>query len=177
ISIPSVVTSIGNNAFSNCSGLTSISIPSGVTSIGNNAFYDCSGLTSIVVNENNNNYCDIDGVLYSKDKKTLLGYPSGKENSSFYLPNTVYVIGVNSFRGANNLINFDLTSNIRKIDNSAFTSCRGLTSVNIPSSVISIGNNAFYNCTNLTNITIRKAVDSISGSPWGAPNATVTWNP
>ena len=47
--IPNSVTSIGNSAFSDCSGLTSISIPNSVTSIGNYAFYYCSGLTSISI--------------------------------------------------------------------------------------------------------------------------------
>jgi len=45
--IPSSVTSIGSDAFSHCTGLTSITIPNSVTSIGNNAFYDCSNLKDI----------------------------------------------------------------------------------------------------------------------------------
>ena len=49
ITIPSSVTSIGGGAFSGCSGLTSLSIHLGVTSIGGHAFYNCSGLTSIYV--------------------------------------------------------------------------------------------------------------------------------
>ena len=49
ITIPDSVTSIGNSAFEGCSGLTSITIPDSVTSIGNSAFEDCSGLTSITI--------------------------------------------------------------------------------------------------------------------------------
>ena len=49
LTIPSGVTSIGNQAFYDCSGLTSLTIPSGVTSIGNYAFYGCSGLTSLII--------------------------------------------------------------------------------------------------------------------------------
>ena len=47
--IPNSVTSIGNSAFCDCSGLTSITIPNSVTSIGNSAFMNCSGLTSITI--------------------------------------------------------------------------------------------------------------------------------
>jgi len=45
--LESGVTSIGSNAFYNCSGLESVTIPDGVTSIGSNAFYGCKGLTDV----------------------------------------------------------------------------------------------------------------------------------
>ena len=49
ITIPNSVTSIGNGAFYNCSGLSSVTIPNSVTSIGNTAYYNCSGLSSITI--------------------------------------------------------------------------------------------------------------------------------
>ena len=52
ITIPNSVTSIGNAAFSGCSGLTSITIPNSVTSIGNEAFNGCSGLKTVTINSN-----------------------------------------------------------------------------------------------------------------------------
>ncbi len=48
-SIPTSVTSIGNNAFYLCNGLTNVTIPSSVTSIGSSAFYACNGLTSVTI--------------------------------------------------------------------------------------------------------------------------------
>ena len=62
-----------------------------------------------------------------------------------------------------------------EILSNTFDSCTSLTNITIPSSITSIDSTAFLNCTNLTQITINKAQDSISGAPWGAPNATVTW--
>ena len=62
-----------------------------------------------------------------------------------------------------------------KILSCTFESCTSLTNITIPSGITSIDSTAFIDCTNLTQITINKAQDSISGAPWGAPNATVTW--
>ncbi|MBQ2378605.1 MAG: leucine-rich repeat protein, partial [Clostridia bacterium] len=77
VTIGNSVTSIGSLAFSDCSSLASVTIGNSVTSIGWGAFEDCSSLTAIEVNENNSAYCDIDGVLLTKNKKTLLAYPGG----------------------------------------------------------------------------------------------------
>ena len=49
VTIPNSVTSIGDYAFSECSSLTSVTIPDNVTSIGENAFYDCNNLTSVTI--------------------------------------------------------------------------------------------------------------------------------
>lgn len=66
------VTSIGLQAFYGCSELTSIYIPSSVTSIDYGAFTKCSGLTAISVSSDNPAYCTFDGILYDKDKTTLI---------------------------------------------------------------------------------------------------------
>ncbi|MBR1883931.1 MAG: leucine-rich repeat protein, partial [Clostridia bacterium] len=162
--IPNSVTSIGSVAFS---GLTSISIPSSITSIENSAFSYCSSIINILVDKNNSYYCDVDGVLYSKDKKTLYRYANGKDNTDFYLPNTVNVIGISSFRESNNLTNIEFTNNLRKIGSGAFSDCSGLTSVSLPSSLTSIGYSAFQNCHGLTSITVasgNKIYNSGNGS-------------
>ena len=86
ITIPNSVTSIGEEAFAYCRSLTSITIPNSVTSIASEwdgAFKDCDSLTSIIVDSENKNYKSVNGVLYSKDGKTLIYYPSGKKNRLF----------------------------------------------------------------------------------------------
>ena len=129
--IPNSVTSIGFGAFYGCSGLTSVTIGNSVTSIGNNAFWYCSGLTSIDVASDNSNYCSVDGVLFNKDKTTLIQYPGGKQGA-YTIPNSVTSIGDNAFYG-----------------------CASLTSVTIPNSVTSIQYNAFEGCKGLTSVTIE----------------------
>ena len=92
ITIQNGVTSIGTGAFWNCTGLTSITIPSSVTSIGVNVFYNCTGLTDITVDSNNSSFCSESGVLFNKDKTTLIYYPLGKNDSSYTIPDGVTVI-------------------------------------------------------------------------------------
>ncbi len=130
VTIPNSVTSIGRYAFEYCRSLTSVTIPNSVTSIGDWAFYECYSLTSITVDSKNPNYCDIDGVLFNKNKTTLIQYPADKSATSYTIPNSVTSIG-----------------------HGAFSLCYSLTSITIPNSVISIGYAAFYYCSSLTYIT------------------------
>ncbi len=125
------VTSIGDSAFLDCTGLTEINIPEGVTSINNSAFICCTGLTSITVEKNNPNYADIDGVLFNKDFSEIISYPAGKKETSYNIPNSVTSIG-----------------------NYSFVRCTGLTSITIPDSVKLIGYSAFKDCKNLTDIKV-----------------------
>ena len=78
------VTSIGDKAFDDCSGLTSVVIPNSVTSIGNYAFYDCSGLTSV----------DIPNSVTSIGYSAFYGC---RGLTSVTIPNSVTSIGDNAF--------------------------------------------------------------------------------
>ncbi|MCM8871753.1 MAG: leucine-rich repeat domain-containing protein [Paludibacteraceae bacterium] len=160
ITIGNDVTSIGYQAFYGCTGLTSVTIPNSVTSIGTYPFYGCTGLTSINVAEDNLNYASIDGVLYSKDKKTLIMYPQGK-TGSFTIPNSVTSIGERAFYNCTGLTSITIPNSVTSIGNYAFSACTGLTSITIPNSVTSIGERAFYNCTGLTSVETPNSVTSV----------------
>ena len=126
IEIPNSVTSIDSYAFWQCFSLTSIVIPNSVTSIGNSAFGGCENLTSITVEEGNPVY-------------------DSRNNS-----NAIIETGTNTLiAGCQNTI---IPNSVTSIGYEAFYSCTSLTSIEIPNSVTSIGYAAFSSCSNLTSI-------------------------
>ena len=149
VTIPNSVTSIGDYAFSYCSGLTSVTIPNSVTSIGSSAFRNCSGLTSVTIP---NSVTSIGSVAFSGC--------SGL--TSVTIPNSVTSIGSSAFEGCSGLTSVTIPNSVTSIGSSAFYGCSGLTSVTIPNSVTSIGSSAFYGCSGLTSVTIPNSVTSIS---------------
>ena len=121
------VTSIGNYAFSDCTGLTSVTIPNSVKSIGNYAFLYCTGLTSIVVDKGNVNY-------------------DSRDNCNAIIETATNML----ITGCNSTI---IPASVTNIGQDAFFRCSGLTSVTIPNLVTSIGEYAFYNCSGLKVLT------------------------
>jgi hypothetical protein len=160
VTIANSVTSIGDGAFEDCIGLTSITIPSHITSIGDGAFDYCSGLTTISADINNANYSSTDGVLFNKNKTTIICCPGGKQ-AAYAIPSSVTSIGDGAFEYCIGLTSITIPSSVTLIGNGAFAVCRGLTSITIPGSVTSIGNYAFSGCSGLTSITIPGSVTSI----------------
>ena len=158
------VTSIGNFAFYGCENLINITIPDSVTSRGLCAFSNCTSLTSINVDSNNEKYMSDKGVLYTKDKKSLIQYPCKKEGTEYIILQGVTSIGNYAFEYCRSLTNITIPNSVTSIGNSAFYKCTSLTSITIPNSVTSIGGYAFESCSSLTSITIPNSVTSIGDS-------------
>ena len=160
VTIPDGVTSIGRSAFSWCTSLTSVTIPDSVTSIGSGAFSNCAALTGIWVTEGNSHYSsDASGVLFSKDKTTLVQCPGTL--AACTIPDSVTSIVGYAFDGCTSLTSVTIPDSVTSIGGRAFDGCTSLTSVTIPDSVTSIGKGAFYDCTSLTSVTIPDSVTSI----------------
>ena len=175
IVIPEGTEKIGEHAFYNCSGLTSVTIPDSVTSIGDYAFHGCSGLTSIT----------IPGRVTSIGDKAF----SGCSLTSIEIPNSVTEMGGAAFAGCEltkismparwgyigglfgvtyyesndmpDCVKEVIITGGESIGERAFYRCSSLTSITISDSVTDIGEYAFDGCSGLTSVTIPDGVTSI----------------
>ena len=158
--IPDSVTSIGDYAFYNCTGLTSVTIGAGVTSIGESAFEDCTGLTSVTIGEGVTSIgsyafrgCTAEIVWGDDPVITEIGVYAfaGYKGTSITIPDGVTSIGSYAFSGCTAEIVWGDDPVITEIGDDAFAGYKG-TSIVIPAGVTSIGDYAFYDCTGLTEI-------------------------
>lgn len=159
ITLSSSITTIGSSAFYECTDLTSITIPTSVSLIGMHAFTICSG--TIIVEEGNQNYSSLNGVLFNKNQTKLIKCPTSK-SGDYIIPNTVDSIEINAFFHCSLLTSVTNISSLTTIGGGAFGSCTSLTSVFIPNSVTSIGVNCFEFCSNLSSITIPNSITSLA---------------
>lgn len=155
------VTRIYGDAFTNCTKVTRIYIPSSVTKIESGAFSWIGNLEGIYVDEENQNYCAENGVLFTKDKTSLLRAP--RTLTEYVIPNTVTEIGKSAFEGCKKLSKVTIGENVTSIGSSAFYECTSLTSIKIPDSVRTIEGSAFYRCSNLGNVEFGNSVTEILG--------------
>ncbi len=158
--IPDGVRTIERAAFSGL-GIKSVKIGKDVKTIKPKVFINNTNLESIEVDENNPYYCSVDGVLYTKDMKTLVQYPQNKSGESFTVPESVTRIGACAFTYAANLKEVKLGENVYEIANKAFKSCENLEKINLPESLIRIGAQCFRGCRNLPSLSIPDGVTKI----------------
>jgi len=163
--------------------IVAVIIEKGVTYVGESAFFNIfSTLRSITVAEDNAHYSSEDGILFNKNKSSLVQYPNGilqdaytipssvthiekwafsrTRMKSITIPNSVTYIGEKAFRGSR-LTSITIPGSVKVIGAAAFEFCDSLTSVTIEDGVTTIGESAFYSCKNLTSVAIPKSVTSI----------------
>ena len=153
VNVGTIVSSLGNNCFSGCSGLTTVTFDSvsSVSSLGNSCFQSCLGLTNITI----------------PNSVTSLGnscFQSCSGLTNITIPNSVTSLGTSCFRGCSGLTTLTISSNITSLSTDCFRGCTGLTTLTIPSNITSLGDTCFRSCTGLTTVTIGNSVTSLGNS-------------
>ena len=159
--LPASLKYIGTYAFNNCQNLTQFNIPQNVEFIGEALWGGCWKMEKISVNENNNYFCTVEGILYDKSLTTCYYCPQNFKDAEWVT----------------------LPSTLKKIATCAFHTVKSLTRIIIPAGVTEIGNSAFYYCTNISRVTCyaktppkTPIVEYSRSDPWeysGRENATL----
>ena len=170
VTLPNTLEKIGEHAFYACTKLTAMNIPEKVTAINATAFLGCSNLGTLTVDPKNNTYASQDNILYTKDKTKLLCAAFTLKYVTT-IPSSVEEIGPVAFVGRQELLSITLPNNLKVINRSAFLSCSNLKELIIPNSVTTLIEEAFVGCTSAV-ITLGKNITKIE--PWafgyGAPS-------
>jgi len=151
--IPTSVTSIGDDAFEDCTNLASVTIPEGVISIGDNAFYCCAKLNNVT----------FPSTLTSIG---LYAFVNCDSLTSIMIPEGVISIGVNSFAGCDNLASVTIPSSVTSIGAEAFVECGKLNSLVVDS------NNSNY--LSADNVLFNKAKTKLITYPQGKTDTSYT---
>ncbi|MCQ2065471.1 MAG: leucine-rich repeat domain-containing protein [Bacteroidaceae bacterium] len=149
------VMEIDENAFYGCDRITSVSVPFSIVRILPNAFKGCTGIEKYNVNQDNQTYRDIDGVLFSRDSTMLIDYPSKKNAAEYLVPQTVSYICTSAFMGNTFLKKVSIGNFCTAISDFAFMGCTALKEVELGNHVRIIGAQAFKNCSSLEIINAR----------------------
>ena len=146
VTLPSPMTALPENAFTNCVSLKGITLPGGLQSIGNYAFSGCTGLTSIEIPSNVNS---IGNNAFENTPFTSIVIPAG-----------ITTINNNTFANCEALASVELPSNLKSIGAQSFYGCQSLNQINLPNSLETIGSEVFTNCS-LENIEFPASLTTI----------------
>ena len=180
LDIPNVIEEITPGIFNRFPNLTSIRMGDNIQQIPSDAFDGCNNLKEINISNDNSYFSSEDGVLYNKNKTTLIKFPKAKEGSSFTLLNTITYIEENAFEDCNhltsiiwnaqkcndfesveknplygikdNITSFVFGEEVEHIPAFLCYEMNNLKEVSISKSVASIGKDAFYNCSGITSV-------------------------
>ena len=181
------VETIGKKAFLNCSNLEIINIPEKVEKLESQVFDGCSSLEtlyipkrvnkinlsslplprnnplgfSVKVDKDNQNYSDIDGVLFDKEKKILLYFSPNLKIKNYIIPETVEIIGNKAFFKNDTLESITFSNNIKEIKKFAFSKCTQLQTVNFNASVEKIEASTFEDCNKLQKVYFNKSMPNL----------------
>lgn len=175
VKLPSSLEILNTSAFEGCRSLKQLDLPANLKEFIGTGFKRCSSLSKITVDEGNTNFCTEDGILFSKDKKTLISFPATREGDyrvpdfvekirggafsrvnlkSVTVPASVYAVGFSAFVESQSLesVTFEPHSRVKVLPDHSFYFCQNLKTIVLPDSLEEIHLSVFGNCTALENI-------------------------
>lgn len=166
------VTAIGRLAISSADTLEVIRIGKNITQIDDWGITGCTHLKTIEVAEENENYCSISGVLFSKDMRHLITYPNAntaeyskdgalQKKATYTVPDGVKEISKCAFYKCYALEEVILPEGIEVIGERAFHKCENMKKINFPEGITSIGFDAFIGCLGLEEVILPSTVTEI----------------
>ncbi len=154
VKLPSTLEKIEGEVFNGCDALEEINLPEGLTEVGLHAFSDTAiktlklpstlkefGMSRVCayeLPENSENFKSVNGAILSKDGKTFVAYPSGKEEEVFVIPEGVEIISTSAFSGAK-LNEIIFPSTLKKVGESAFSEMPNIKRCILPEGVEELG--------------------------------------
>ena len=160
IHLSKVLTKIGKEAFYACSSLTEITLPKKLINIGEDAFGACKALKEIKVEAGNTAFTSIDGVLFNKEKTTLLTFPFAN-TANYQVPVGTTKIAPSAFSECNKLASIQFPNTLIEIGSEAFYKCLKLENITFPNSITAVGEGALYGCEGLLQVELSKSMTII----------------
>lgn len=179
------VVKIDRFGLANAEYLTKITIGKNVAEINEWAFTNCSKLQEFVVDEENESFVAVDGVLYTKDMTEIVSYPNGKTplkkdddgkvigGGEYVAPETIKHIRANAFYLCWNLYSVTLNEGLETVGDQAFIKCDNVRSINIPNTVTEIGIDSFSYMNTLTYLEIPSSVKKIGDYAFFATESNI----
>lgn len=154
------VTEIADFAGCNLEYAEKITIGKSVETIGEWAFTNNQKLKCFEVNEENSSFCAVDGVLFSKDMKTLLFFPCAN-SKEYKMPDEVEIVRSKAFYKCEKLEKLTLSNNLQTIGEKAFFRCSLVQNIALPETLESIAKDGFGYCSSLSEITLPKTIKEV----------------
>ena len=156
------ITALPSSIFCYAENCTTLSIPKSVELIGDYVLWASYSLEEIKVDPDNQYYCSVDGILYTKDKSALVVYPAKKACTEFTIPATVTKLKEYSFAYNKNIDLLNIPDTVETIEENAFASSY-FKAVNLSNSITKIATSLFSN-SKIENIIIPDSVEIIEDS-------------
>lgn len=161
VNVSDSVKTIMSGAFSNAHVLTTINIGSGVDNIEPGAFGYSFKIENVFVDDSNEHYVDLDGILFTSDMTCLVYYPIGRTDTSYTVPDGVKRIESYAFRQARSLEEIILPDTLESVGEEAFDACIALKKVVLPDGVSSLERWAYANCFALQYVYLPKSFEKL----------------